>query len=78
MSVQWSEAEIRAIEETLDSNGYAVLVDYIQAHAARATTVLTQSNTDWDQTNRLRGKLAGIGLLLPDEIRKQYPKSDNP
>jgi len=71
--------EAAAVEATLQSSGYHLLLELIQSHAARCTTALTREKTDWDEVNRLRGELRGLGWLLPSAVRKQYPaSSDNP
>lgn len=66
------------LEEILDHKGYAVVETLIRQRSAEIMTRLTLAKTDWDEVNRLRGELRGLGFLAPKNLRNHYPESEKP
>lgn len=64
------------VEEVLQSDGYALVLEYVRAHAARLTNALARDLT-WDETLKARGELQGLSHFAPDSIRRHY-QSEKP
>lgn len=72
----FDQHEQALVEEVLQSDGYALVLEYVRAHAARLTNALARDLT-WDETLKVRGELQGLSHFAPDSIRRHY-QSEKP
>jgi hypothetical protein len=75
-SRSFTETEQALVEEVLRSDGYALVLEYVRAHAARLTNALA-GDMDWEKTLKARGELHGLAHFAPDQIRRHY-QSEKP
>lgn len=77
--MSWSDPDVDHVEETLGSDGFALIFAFFQEREARIIEALTRGSTSWEDTLRLRGELEGVRRILPQRIRSNYPsKSEKP
>jgi hypothetical protein len=72
----FDQHEQALVEEVLQSDGYALILEYVRANAARLTNALAR-DLDWDETLKARGELHGLAHFAPDQIRRHY-QSEKP
>lgn len=76
---KFTQHESALVREILEHDGWKALMELQRHNAARITNALAKESTDWDETNRLRGQLNGMALLMEPHIRnKMTSQSDNP
>lgn len=77
--MSWSNADVDHVEETLGSDGFALIFGYFQEREAQLIDALCRHSMSWEDTLRYRGELDGIRRILPARIRSNYPpKSEKP
>jgi hypothetical protein len=76
--VSWSAADCDHVEETLASDGFALIFGLFQAAEANLLRALRNAKS-WEEALRIQGELDGIARLDPGRIRQNYPpKSEKP
>ena len=76
---KFTQHEAALVREVLEHDGWQVLVALQKHHAARIMNCLAKESTGWDETNRFRGQLQGMALLMEPAIRTRIAnQSDNP
>lgn len=66
------------VDEVLRHDGYALLMEYLQAESAMTINALARKQTSWEDTNYLRGVLAGLERFFPQRIQQHYTQSEKP
>lgn len=76
--MSWSDTDCDHVEETLGSDGWALIFGLFQIAEANLIRALRNAKS-WEEALRIQGELDGLARLDPSRIRQNYPsKSEKP
>lgn len=72
---RWTKGQASLVERLIYEDSYKLLLDRLTDLENRAISRLAGKGCDWEETNYLRGKIAGLAEFHPETIMREVEKS---